>query len=53
MKRLAADGGLHVETIGPVAEAGSDVLVSGSATFNRHPVEENVRALRRAITPVA
>jgi ribulose-phosphate 3-epimerase len=50
---IEVDGGLNPETIGPVAAAGADVLVAGSAIFNSRPVEENVRALRRAIAPQA
>jgi ribulose-phosphate 3-epimerase len=50
---IEVDGGLNPETIGSVAAAGADVLVAGSAIFNSRPVEENVRALRRAILPQA
>jgi ribulose-phosphate 3-epimerase len=44
---LEVDGGIHLDTIAEVVEAGATVLVIGSAIFNREaPVAENVRRLR-------
>jgi len=33
---LSVDGGIHDETIGPCAEAGADMFVTGSALFAHH-----------------
>jgi ribulose-phosphate 3-epimerase len=44
---LEVDGGINTETAVTVVEAGSDVLIAGSAIFNdRHPVREAMDALR-------
>jgi ribulose-phosphate 3-epimerase len=44
---LEVDGGVHLDTIDAVVAAGADVLVSGSAIFNKKAgVAENVRRLR-------
>jgi ribulose-phosphate 3-epimerase len=43
---IQVDGGVHVDTIGALAAAGADVLVSGSGLFNDKPIVENVRRLR-------
>jgi ribulose-phosphate 3-epimerase len=46
---LGVDGGVHEGTIGPVAQAGATLAVSGSGVFNSHAsIAENVRALSRA-----
>lgn len=46
---IEVDGGIAVQTIGPVVRAGASVVVSGSAIFNRHAsVAENMRRLREA-----
>jgi ribulose-phosphate 3-epimerase len=48
--QIAVDGGIHIQTIGPVARAGATVLVAGSAIFNGHAsVADNLRKLRAAI----
>jgi ribulose-phosphate 3-epimerase len=48
--QIAVDGGIHVQTIGPVARAGATVLVAGSAIFNDHAsVADNLQELRAAI----
>jgi ribulose-phosphate 3-epimerase len=46
---LQVDGGIAVETIGPVVAAGATVVVAGSAVFNaqRSPAE-NLRLLRES-----
>ena len=44
---LQVDGGIKVDTAPLVAEAGADILVSGSGIFPDH-VAENLRALREA-----
>jgi len=43
---IQADGGVHLDTVGELAAAGADVLVSGSGLFNEKPIAENVRRLR-------
>jgi ribulose-phosphate 3-epimerase len=46
---ISVDGGINTETIGPVARAGADCVVAGSAIYNTHgSVAGNVRALRAA-----
>ena len=48
--QIAVDGGIHIQTIGPVARAGATVLVAGSAIFNDHAsVADNLQELRAAI----
>jgi ribulose-phosphate 3-epimerase len=47
---LEVDGGINTETAAAVVEAGSDVLIAGSAVFNdRHSVRESMDALRGAL----
>lgn len=43
---IQVDGGVATDTIGEIAAAGADVLVSGSGLFNGRPVAENLRQLR-------
>jgi ribulose-phosphate 3-epimerase len=48
--RIEVDGGVARETIGPVVEAGADLLVAGSAVFDSgHPEEEARRLLDLAL----
>ncbi len=44
---LQVDGGIRVDTAPLVAEAGANILVSGSGIFPHH-VKENLRAIREA-----
>ena len=44
---LQVDGGITIETAPIVAEAGADILVSGSGIFPDH-VKENLKAIREA-----
>ncbi len=44
---LEVDGGIKVETAARVAEAGADILVSGSGVFPDH-IAENLAKLRKA-----
>jgi ribulose-phosphate 3-epimerase len=48
--RIEVDGGVAPETIGPLAEAGADTFVAGSAVFRGGPgaYAANIRALREA-----
>jgi ribulose-phosphate 3-epimerase len=44
---LEVDGGVNLETIGAVVQAGAEVLVAGSAVFNAHAsIAANLQALR-------
>lgn len=48
---IEVDGGIKVHNAAEVVAAGANVLVAGSAIFNRQAsVAENIRALRAAIT---
>ncbi|MGQ9922232.1 MAG: ribulose-phosphate 3-epimerase [Desulfobacca sp.] len=48
--RLAVDGGVNLETIGPLAKAGAEVLVAGSAIFGTADYAATIAALRARIT---
>jgi ribulose-phosphate 3-epimerase len=46
---LEVDGGVNLETVASVVQAGAEVLVAGSAVFNAHAsVATNLHALRAA-----
>jgi ribulose-phosphate 3-epimerase len=46
---LEVDGGVNLETVASVVQAGAEVLVAGSAVFNTHAsVAANLHALRAA-----
>lgn len=48
---LQVDGGINVQTIGDVVDAGANVIVVGSAVYNKQgTVAENIAALRKALT---
>ncbi|MGQ9510618.1 MAG: ribulose-phosphate 3-epimerase [Thermaceae bacterium] len=46
---LEVDGGVNVQTLPEVYEAGADVVVAGSALFNARPVAENLKELKEVI----
>ncbi len=46
--RLGVDGGINIDTAGPVAAAGADVLVAGSAVFGCPDRSGAIAALRTA-----
>jgi len=48
---LEVDGGIHLETAGPAAEAGANLLVTGSAIFGSEDPAEAFRALVAAAWP--
>lgn len=48
--RLAVDGGIRLENIRQIAEAGADTFVAGSAVFNHHSYAEIITALRRKLS---
>ncbi len=46
---LSVDGGINLENIGPVAQAGADVLVTGSAVFKTADYGQTLAAMRDEI----
>jgi ribulose-phosphate 3-epimerase len=50
--RLEVDGGIKVENIRAVAEAGADTFVAGSAIFGKPDYAEVVRAMRTELAKV-
>mgnify|MGYP001229621728 CR=1 FL=1 len=47
---LEVDGGVNVDTAKRCTDAGADVLVAGSAVFNKEDRAEAIEAIRKAIT---
>lgn len=47
--QIEVDGGVNLETIGAVAEAGGDVFVAGSAIFGSADYKDTISALREII----
>ena len=43
---LSVDGGIHNDTIGPCAEAGAEVFVTGSAFFTHHDYRQALEEFR-------
>lgn len=46
---IITDGGINVHTAAAAAQAGSNVLVVGSAVFNERPIRDNILALRESL----
>ena len=46
---LEVDGGVNVDTIKDVAEAGANVIVAGSAVFKGTDYSKTIKALRAAV----
>jgi ribulose-phosphate 3-epimerase len=46
---IVTDGGINFETAPSVAQAGSNVIVMGSAIFNDKPISENINRVRQAL----
>jgi ribulose-phosphate 3-epimerase len=42
---LSVDGGVNAETVGPCAEAGADIFVTGSALFSQNDYGRSIREL--------
>jgi ribulose-phosphate 3-epimerase len=42
------DGGVSLETVADVVRAGAELLVAGSAIFDRHNIAKNARSLLKA-----
>ena len=47
--RLQVDGGISVENIREVADAGADMFVAGSAIFNSNDYSATIRAMRKEL----
>ncbi|WP_128894303.1 ribulose-phosphate 3-epimerase [Longirhabdus pacifica] len=47
---IEVDGGVNVDTIDSLAQAGADVLVAGSAIFNQKDRKQAILDLREAVT---
>ena len=47
--RLEVDGGISVENIREVADAGADMFVAGSAIFNSDDYSATIRAMRKEL----
>ena len=47
--RLEIDGGVKVENIGEIAQAGADTFVAGSAIFGHKDYRSVIAAMRKAI----
>lgn len=47
--RLAVDGGVKVDNIGQIAEAGADMFIAGSAIFNTRDYAEVISLMRQQL----
>ena len=47
--RLEVDGGVKLDNIAAIAEAGADTFVAGSAIFGAKPYKETIRAFRERL----
>ena len=47
--RLEVDGGVGIQNIREIAEAGADMFVAGSAIFNSEDYAETIKALRNEL----
>jgi ribulose-phosphate 3-epimerase len=47
--QISVDGGMNVSNVKAVADAGADIIVSGSGLYGGGPFEERADALRRAL----
>jgi ribulose-phosphate 3-epimerase len=50
--RLEVDGGVNLQNIRSVAEAGADTFVAGSAIFNTEDYAETITAMRQELAQV-
>lgn len=46
---IEVDGGVNLETVSSVVQAGANVLIAGSSVFNDKPIQENIDALRSTL----
>ena len=50
--RLEVDGGINLENIGEVAEAGADTFVAGSAIFNSDNYNQTISLMREVLSKI-
>lgn len=50
--RLAVDGGIKIENIGQVAQAGADMFIAGSAIFNQPDYADVISTMRKQLLNV-
>jgi ribulose-phosphate 3-epimerase len=50
--RLEVDGGITIDNIKSVAEAGADTFVAGSAIFKSNDYQETIRLMREQLERV-
>ena len=50
--RLEIDGGVKIDNIGEIAEAGADTFVAGSAIFGSNDYTETIREMRQKLATV-
>jgi ribulose-phosphate 3-epimerase len=50
--KIEVDGGVNVDTIGPLAQAGTDIFVAGSAIFGRPDYQAAIAEMRAQIAAV-
>lgn len=48
--RLEVDGGIKIDNIGAIAQAGADMFVAGSAIFHAEDYEQTIADMRKKIT---
>jgi ribulose-phosphate 3-epimerase len=46
---LEVDGGIHLQNISQVAQAGADILVAGSAVFKSPDAREAIRLMKEQL----
>ena len=50
--RLAVDGGVKMENIATIAEAGADMFIAGSAIFNHKNYAEVIKTMRQSLEDI-
>jgi ribulose-phosphate 3-epimerase len=48
--RIEVDGGINLDNIGQVREAGADMFVAGSAIFNTSDYRQTISQLKQSIS---
>lgn len=48
--QIEVDGGIKVENIGEISQAGTDIFVAGSAIFGAKNYAETIQAMKKAVT---
>jgi ribulose-phosphate 3-epimerase len=51
--RIEVDGGVAIETVADVVQAGAEILVAGNAVFGNGDPSKNAQALLKAATEAA